>query len=285
MRQQAIGEQPSFSHSRSNWQELEIFQAHNVTPQELVVESLPSHLIVIHTTPQPVQVIERADSLRFKGLAQAGSININSAGSMASCRWDEPISFIRLDLPSTAVEKVAAQVGTHSRSSRELINTAHTHDVKIIQIAQWLLDEQNNGGAGGNLYVDSLINLLAVHLLRTYSIQFREARSPSYLTQQQIARAIDYMQAHIDRDISLDVLAQTVNVSSSHLRRLFKQATGMAPHQYLIHLRVNRAKELLLTRGFSVDEVAAEVGFADRSHLHRHFKRVFGVTPKAMLAS
>lgn len=93
------------------------------------------------------------------------------------------------------------------------------------------------------------------------------------------------MRTHLDQDISLEVLAQTVNVSPSHLRRLFKQATGMAPHQYLIHLRVNRAKELLLTRGFSVNEVAAEVGFADQSHLHRHFKRIFGVTPKAVLAS
>ena len=282
---QTIGKQPSSSNARSNWQDLEIFQAHNVAPQELVVESLPSHLIVIHTTPQPVEVIERTDSLRFTGLAQAGSINICSAGSMAFCRWSEEISFIRLDVPPKLIEQVAEQADTHGRSSRELINTAHTHDVKILQISQWLLDEQNNGGACGNLYVDSLLNLLAVHLLRSYSAQFREARSPNCLTQQQIARAINYMHTHLDQDISLEVLAQTVNVSPSHLRRLFKQATGMAPHQYLIHLRVNRAKELLLTRGFSINEVAAEVGFADQSHLHRHFKRIFGVTPKAVLAS
>jgi AraC family transcriptional regulator len=52
---------------------------------------------------------------------------------------------------------------------------------------------------------------------------------------------------------------------------------------YLIDLRVNRAKELLLTGSFSVNQVAAEVGFADQSHLHCHFKRIFGITPKAVL--
>ena len=286
MRQnQAIANKQALNYAQSDYQTLKIFQAHNVAPQELVVDSLSDHLIVIHTTPQPVEVIERADSLRFQGLAQAGSININSAGSMAACRWSEAISFIRLDLSPKLIKQVAEQTDINFRSSYELINTAHTHDAKILQISQWLLAEQNHGVAGGKLYVDSLLNLLAVHLLRTYTTQFQETRSPSNLTQQQVARAIDYMHSHLNQDISLEVLAQTVNVSSSHLRRLFKQATGMAPHQYLISLRVNRAKELLLTRSFSVNQVAAEVGFADQSHLHRHFKRMFGVSPKKILTS
>lgn len=283
--QPSIEEQSSTSGRKSDWQDLEISQLHDVAPQELVVESLKNHLIVIHTTPQPVEVVERADSLRFKGLASSGDVNINSAGSMASCRWSEAISFIRLNISPTLISQVAEGTNNYSYNSYELVNTCHTRDARIIQISQWLLDEQNNGGIGGKLYVDSLFNVLAVHLLRTYTSQFREVRSPQRLTQQQIARAIDYMHANLDQDIPLEVLAQIVNISSSHLRRLFKQATGMAPHQYLINLRVNRAKELLLTGSFSVNEVAAEVGFADQSHLHRHFKRIFGITPKAVLTS
>lgn len=263
---------------------IEISQFYNVAPQELAVESLPSHLIVIHTTPQAVQVVERDDRLKIKELAKPGDVNILSANSMAYCQWKEAISFIQLTVPPAFIE-VAAQSDNNSRAAYELINTWHTHDAKILQISQWLLDEQHSGGVGGKLYVDSLLNLLTVHLLRSYTDQFREARLPQRLTQQQIQSAIDYMHAHLNQDISLDALAQTVNISSSHLRRLFKQATGMAPHQYLINLRVNRAKELLLTNSLSISEVAAEVGFADQSHLHRHFKRIFGITPKAVLTS
>ena len=170
---------------------------------------------------------------------------------MASCQWSEAISYTSLNIPPALIEQTVAQTDNSTCRSQELIETWHTHDAKILQISQWLLDESHNGGVGGQLYVDSLLNLLAVHLLRTYTSEFRERRSPQRLTQQQIARAIDYMHANLGRDVSLDVLAQNVNVSPSHLRRLFKQATGMAPHQYLTRLRVNRAKELLLTGSFN----------------------------------
>lgn len=63
----------------------------------------------------------------------------------------------------------------------------------------------------------------------------------------------------------------------------FKCATGLAPHQYLISCRVMRAKALLQTGGLSVAMVARLVGFADQSHLHRHFKRLVGVAPGALL--
>ena len=281
--QSTLNKQPYSGYIQYDRQGLEISQSHDVAPQELVVESLPKHLIVIHTTPQPVEVIERGDRFRIRELAKPGDVNILSAGSMASCQWSEAISYTSLNIPPALIEQTVAQTDNSTCRSQELIETWHTHDAKILQISQWLLDESHNGGVGGKLYVDSLLNILAVHLLRTYTSQFRERRSPQRLTQQQIARAIDYMHANLGRDVSLDILAQTVNVSPSHLRRLFKQATGMAPHQYLTGLRVNRAKELLLTGSFTVSEVATEVGFADQSHLHRHFKRVFGITPKAVL--
>lgn len=285
LHQTSIDEQLSARSTQFDGQGLEVSQSYDVAPQELVVESLPSHLIVIHTTPQQVEVVERADSSQFRTFAKPGDVNIVSAGSMTSCQWSEAISFIQLNIAPKLIEQAAIQINQRSPNFYELSNTWHARDPKILQISQWLLAEYSNSGVGSQLYVDSLLNVLAVHLLRTYTSQFRELPSPKRLTQQQIARAIDYMHAHLEQDISLDELAKTVNISPSHLRRLFKQATGMAPHQYLIDLRVNRAKELLLTGSFSVNEVAAEVGFADQSHLHRHFKRIFGVTPKAVITS
>jgi AraC family transcriptional regulator len=268
----------------SSRQPVEIAHAHAVAPQELAVDELPNHLIVIHTTPQPVNVIERADSLQIKAIAKPGDVNVLSAGSWSSCSWDRPLSFISLNIPSAVVEQVALQADHPFSTNLELVATFHAHDAKLLQISQWLLDETQTNLGNGQLYLDSLINLLSVHLLRTYTARSPTPQSPQKLTQQQVREAIDYLHAHLAEDISLDQLAQSVNLSPSHLRRLFKQATGLAPHQYLLQLRVNRAKELLLTGSFSVGQVATEVGFADQSHLHRHFKRVFGVTPKAVIA-
>jgi len=63
---------------------------------------------------------------------------------------------------------------------------------------------------------------------------------------------------------------------------LFKQSTGLAPHQYLIQCRVNRAK-YLLSKGNAIADVAYKVGFANQAHLNYHLKRLLGVTPKAVL--
>jgi AraC family transcriptional regulator len=75
-----------------------------------------------------------------------------------------------------------------------------------------------------------------------------------------------------------------VHLSPYHLARLFKQATGDSPHHYLIQVRLTSARALLSAGSGqrSLAEIAAAVGFSDQSHLTRHFKRQFGVTPKQL---
>lgn len=77
---------------------------------------------------------------------------------------------------------------------------------------------------------------------------------------------------------SLRAIAQCVGVSPFHVVRTFTRVTGLSPHQYLIQLRVNAARQLLAS-GQPPSRVAAVVGFADQSHLTLHFKRFTGITP------
>jgi AraC family transcriptional regulator len=73
-------------------------------------------------------------------------------------------------------------------------------------------------------------------------------------------------------------------MSVYHFIRLFRESTGKSPYQNVIDARVRKAKELLATRKLTIAEVAYEVGFVDQSHLTRHFKRAFGITPSAFLS-
>ena len=75
-------------------------------------------------------------------------------------------------------------------------------------------------------------------------------------------------------------LATSVQMSPHYFSRLFKETTGVTPHQYVVRCRIDRAKVLLKQRKLSIAEIAKEVGFVDQSHLHRYFKRLVGVTPK-----
>lgn len=280
-----IFDTPLLSSASLDWPHLHLFQWQAAAPQETYEATLARHLIVIHTTPQVVGVLEWADGFRAEGLARPGDVNLLSAGEEAFCRWDSPLSFLRLELSPIYLQQVAATIDHPKSDQLQVVHAFHKQDPKIVQISQWLLAELNQGGLGGQLYVDSLVNVLALHLLRYYTtLSSGLPRSqPSNLTPQEVTRAIDYMQTHFSRNISLAELAQAVHVSPAYLGRLFKRSTGLAPHQFLIQLRVNRAKELLLTKTLSISEVATQVGFADQSHLNRHVKRLLGVTPKAIL--
>ncbi|MEU9792718.1 AraC family transcriptional regulator [Streptomyces sparsogenes] len=78
--------------------------------------------------------------------------------------------------------------------------------------------------------------------------------------------------------VTLDDAAKLVHAHPTHLVRAFSTAFGIAPHQYLMARRVDRARRLLLD-GRPPAEVATAVGFYDQSHLTRHFKRFIGITP------
>ena len=144
-----------------------------------------------------------------------------------------------------------------------------------------LLAELESDGIMGQLYVESLTQVLVIHLLRHYStftqpITFENKTSIDSRLQQ----AIDYIQAHLNRKLSLAEIARVINISPPYLSSLFKRTIGVSPHQYVIQQRVERAKLLLLKTNLAIADIALEVGFSNQSHLTRHFKRLLGVTPQ-----
>jgi AraC-like DNA-binding protein len=99
-----------------------------------------------------------------------------------------------------------------------------------------------------------------------------------------VARARDYLEENFRENLALALLSRVAGLSTFHFNRAFRAAYGMPPHAYQTQLRITRARKLL-REGWPPAAVAAEIGFTDQSHLHRHFKRVVGVTPAAFRAS
>lgn len=95
-----------------------------------------------------------------------------------------------------------------------------------------------------------------------------------------VRRTREYLSASYTENISLDRIAAIAGLSPYHINRAFRQAFGVPPHVFLVQMRLARARALL-REGRSPANVAAETGFTDQSHLTRHFRRVFGVTPGA----
>lgn len=93
-----------------------------------------------------------------------------------------------------------------------------------------------------------------------------------------VTTAIDYFAANIHRQLTLAEVAQMAGCTDFHLIRLFRAVKGVSPHIYLVQLRLEHARKLLVA-GCSIVDAALQSGFSDQSHLTRHFRTRFGVTP------
>ncbi|TXH33410.1 MAG: AraC family transcriptional regulator [Rhodospirillaceae bacterium] len=93
-------------------------------------------------------------------------------------------------------------------------------------------------------------------------------------------RVLEYVETHLSEKMDLAVLAGVAGFSVFHFAREFKQTAGVTPHFYLLQKRVQRAKEMLARTNLSLSEIALAAGFADQSHLARHFRRMVGSTPR-----
>jgi AraC family transcriptional regulator len=130
---------------------------------------------------------------------------------------------------------------------------------------QQSLREMQCGGMGGQLYAESLANVLVIHLLRNYSIESPQLDDgEARLSQVQLQQILDYLQSYLDKNIGLNELANLLGMNVHSFWKLFKRSTGMPPHQYVIRCRLARAQILLKQqRKISIDEIALQCGFAD----------------------
>lgn len=96
------------------------------------------------------------------------------------------------------------------------------------------------------------------------------------LTRTQLQQVLDYINTHLARDLLLAEIAEVINISPTYFASLFKQATKIPPHQYVIQQRVERAKLMLSKTDLAIADIALQVGFSSQSHLTQQFKHLTG---------
>lgn len=101
------------------------------------------------------------------------------------------------------------------------------------------------------------------------------------ISPQRLRRVLDFIESSLgERSLSLAEIAAVAHLSPFHFSRAFKQATGTAPHRFVVERRVDRAKTLLAEPDISLAEIAAAVGFANQAHFSTMFRRVTSMTPR-----
>lgn len=214
-----------------------------------------------------------------------GLLTLTSSDTPIGVRWNGPTQNFGCFLTPTLRQRVAAEYTDRDPAQIELRPLVNLHDPLSEQIMWAFLHEVESGNVGGRLYVESLAQTLIIHTLVHYSslTQIRKLPEGKGLTPAQIRRVREFIDANLVHEIGVAELAALINFSQSYFSQQFKRSFGLTPHQYLIQVRVERARVLLEQGNLAVSEVATKVGFYDQSHLAHHFKRFYRVSPNKLL--
>lgn len=149
-------------------------------------------------------------------------------------------------------------------------------DERFLRLAGLIAAECLNPQPLHDLYGDGLTVALFIDLMK---IAKRSGRKRSQLAAWQLRRAVDFIEENFARNVRLEELADLTGLSQSHFSHAFKASTGVAPHQWHMNARVERAKQMLVESEGPLTSIAAETGFADQAHFTRVFRKTVGTTP------
>jgi AraC family transcriptional regulator len=166
-----------------------------------------------------------------------------------------------------------------NKISTKLVPSLLVRDPFLLEMGKELYRELQFGPIN-ELFAKSVATLTANHLSRAYGCKpssvtvYRDGLGPS-----RERKVRKYIRENLDQTLALDDLAKVARLSPSYFIPLFQQSTGMTPHKYVLHQRVEYAKELLGYSKLSLMEVAHKCGFLDQSQFTTTFRRHTGITP------
>lgn len=229
-------------------------------------DAVPDHRIRLQTTAAS----GICEGKRFA--YSAGELDLLPAGSAAQWEEDSDSASVIVRFPPSLLQRTAEDLGLDSAR----IGLAPRHQLRDPQIEHiaWALHADREAGyPGGPIYAESLGLALAAHLVARHRTPQASLRG---LSKTQLQRVTEYVETHLDQDLTMACLAAVAGISASHLKTLFKRSTGLPVHAYVVRRRVERARTLLLRRDLPTSQIALEAGFAHQSHMVRCLRRVLG---------
>ena len=133
--------------------------------------------------------------------------------------------------------------------------------------------------SGGRLYLESLAGQFATHVILALRSQSEAKTKSSKLSKRTLARLIEFMEANLCEDLSLEALAEVVEMSPYQFRRAFIATVGQSSHSWLNERRLDRAKTLLAKTEQPIVRIALDCGFSSQSHMTTLFSKHLDITP------
>ncbi|MBY5818594.1 helix-turn-helix transcriptional regulator (plasmid) [Rhizobium leguminosarum bv. viciae 248] len=234
----------------------------------------PHHLVVLTEEGGTSQTSIRHEAKSvYDGKDRPGALTFVPAGA-------ERFGFYRnVDLTYSAlwIDPDARISGCESLGDLPIL--VNKKDPVIATLVGSLRDEMALGHKPDTAYVEHLVALVGLRVA-TLNKEHNSVQGHGCLSRRALGRVRDYIDAHMNSDISLSALAAVADMAVDSFARRFKATTGLAPYAYVIEERVWRAETLLRETGLSIGTIAFRLGFSSQSHFTTTFRRLRGMTPR-----
>ena len=206
--------------------------------------------------------------------AHEGSLAICPAGLDTGADTDQDVSVVLIAVQPHKLALAAAEYGT---LEAQLVGRLSGHDQALLDIAHMLVLEGKNGYPRGTIFW----NETASRFIDTLAVSHTgiTPQASGTLGNGTLRLLREFILEHLNEPLDVAALAGMASLSQYHFSRAFARSVGISPYQYVIHLRLKRAVEMVRDGRGGLAEIAAKTGFSDQSHLTRWVRRVHGVSP------
>ena len=252
-------------------------------PFDATEPAIGSPSLIYHLT-RPTEVVRRIeDGRRERALIQPRRLCLTPGTAHAHWQHAGRPEVLQVYLRQSLYDAAVNELYGCDGSSAELVPRFAIVDPLLEQLAIALATALRDGTIEDGLYVDTIAQMLAVHLAREHSSRSKRVRVPAAPTVsgRRMHRLLEFIEENLEGSLSLAALAAVVDLRPLYLARAFKTALGRSPHQYVLGRRIERAQELLRTTDMPVADIAAAVGFSSQSHLSYWMRRAVGMAPAA----
>jgi AraC family transcriptional regulator len=263
--------------TQAQWPGVKLYQWRG-RPGVIAEHQYPSHQLNISLTGRMTTIRQTATGRRWISHTE-NPLCLVPVGQYVGAEVHEETTAVSLMInPVYVLETGLANAW---RGQPEIIEKPNFKDPLLLQIGLALYREARAAAPQGNLYAESLNQMLVMHLLKHYSVNrglpaVFNGGLPAY----KLRRVKEFIRDNLAATVNLSQLAEVAGLSAFHFARAFKRATGETPQRYLTQTRIEQAKRLLTNEKLSLVEVGAQVGFKNQSHFTAVFHRFAGATPK-----
>jgi AraC family transcriptional regulator len=216
----------------------------------------------------------------FEGWTPAGAMRVQRPGDHVSTEMFTPFEQVSFYIPTAVFQSILQDQGPSDIDLFDIAGPLWRVDAVIdanLRAAVLAIESRSKASC---YYLNSMAHLIATHVLHRYGHDPHRTMPWDDVDVPELKRVFQFIDANIDKTLSLADMAVASGLSIDRFRRDFKASTQMSPHQYVIRRRVDRAREMLISsRSPRLSDIALACGFADQSHLSTTFRRVLGISP------